>query len=228
MPLVIPVREEFSFANFLSDGNDAALAGLKGLIVGDNDNDAYIYLWGKSGVGVSHLLQATCQEASEQGLSAIYLPMTEIMALDPQLLINMESVALVCIDDIERVVGSSTWQEALFHLFNRIKQNRTALVVAGHQVPSQCGIELQDLVSRLASGVTYQIRELSDAGKQALLKQRGRRVGLELSDEVCRYLLNRAERGVPGLLQILERLDRNALSSRRKITIPFVRDIMGW
>jgi len=228
IPLVIPPREEFSFSNFVPGENSAVIAALKALSRPASVTNSFVYLWGNGGVGLSHLLQATCQYAAERQRATIYLPMRELLSFDPQVLVGIESMALVCIDDIDQIATSHAWQEAVFHLFNRMAQQQSALVVTGPAVPQHCGLSLADLVSRLASGIIYQVHEPSDIEKQELIRQRGRELGLELSAEVCRYLLNRVERSVPGLLKILQQLDREALSSRRNITIPFIRETMGW
>jgi len=226
LPLNIKIREEYTFANYVPDNNSAVVDSLKNQL--SNKDGSYIYLWGKAGVGLSHLLQAACQEATEKGGSAIYLPMQELINLDPNILKGMDELDLVCIDDIELIGNNKPWQEAMFFLFNRLQQNNGALLVAANAIPQQVGIKLQDLVSRLASGVIYQVQALSEEGKRVLLQRRAKDSGLELADEATQYILNRAERGVPRLLEILAVLDEVSLASHRKLTIPFIKETMDW
>ena len=226
LPLNIKIRKDDTFANFVEDGNQHVVSGLKNQLT--NSGEPYIYLWGTSGVGLSHLLQAACQHASEKGATSIYLPMTEVVNFNPDLLKGIETLDLVCIDDIQLIHNLKSWQEAIFFLFNQLQQNNGVLLIAANSTPQQIGIELPDLVSRLASGMIYQVQALSDNGKKILLQQRAKEMGLELSEESALYILSRAERSVIRLIEILSRLDKASLSSHRRLTIPFIKEIMGW
>lgn len=226
LPLGIKIREDYSLDNYLPDGNEAVVAGLQSQL--SQSGAPFIYLWGKSGSGLSHLLQGACQQASARGATSIYLPMSQLLDLDLEMLQGVETLNLICIDDLHLIAGNSEWQNALFHLFNRLNQSGAALLTAAHTIPQDCGLELEDLVSRLASGVIYQVQELSDSGKIRLLEQRARQSGLTLSVEASQYILNRADRGVASLLEVFGRLDRASLSSGRKLTVPFIKKIMDW
>lgn len=226
LPLNIKIRKEYSLANYIPDTNAVMISSLKNQLKGSGES--CIYLWGRPGAGLSHLLQAACQSATENSATAIYLPMEELIELSPEMLKGIELLNLVCIDNIELMSKNPAWEEAVFHLFNQLQENQGSLLVAANATPQEIGIELADLVSRLASGVVYHVNILSDQGKKMLLQQRAKEVGLQLTEEATQYVLNRAERGVERLLEILARLDKASLSSGRKLTIPFIKETMGW
>ncbi len=83
--------------------------------------DAVLYIWGSAGVGRSHLLQAACSRVEERGGRALYLPLAELSEYDPNVLDDVEACDLLCLDDIQAVVGQARWEEALFHAFNRLR-----------------------------------------------------------------------------------------------------------
>lgn len=226
LPLNLGVREEFSFENFVTENNGAVIQSLIQQL--SPEGEPYIYLWGKPGSGCSHLLQAACQRASEQGGTSIYLPMDQLIDLDAGLLEGVETVDLVCLDHIDSIVGNDAWEEGVFHLFNRIKDQQGYLLVAANNSAQASAIQLADLKSRLASGVIYKVQSLEDEGKLDLLKQRAKNKGLLLSSDSAQFILNRAERDVEGLLDMLEQLDKNSLSHGRKLTIPFIKAVMDW
>jgi DnaA family protein len=85
---------------------------------------------------------------------------------------------------------------------------------------------LPDLASRLASGAAFRLRELDDAGKIAALQQRALRRGFEMPDAVAGYLLGRYARDTHSLFALLERLDHASLEAKRRLTIPFVRELL--
>ena len=98
LPLNIKIRKDDTFANFVEDGNQHVVSGLKNQLT--ISGEPYIYLWGTSGVGLSHLLQAACQRASEKGATSIYLPMKEVVNFNPDLLKGIETPADVIVANI--------------------------------------------------------------------------------------------------------------------------------
>lgn len=188
--------------------------------------DRFLYLWGPIGSGCSHLLQGACHFASEQGRSAMYLPLAQIHNRGPALLHSLERLDLVCLDDIQAVAANKLWEEALFHLYNRIREGvRTYCIIASQQTPKNSGIRLADLQSRLAWGVTYQVHPLSDEDKLKALNLRAKMRGLELPLEVGHYILRRAARNMGELYQLLEKLDAASMAAQRRLTIPFIKSL---
>jgi DnaA family protein len=88
-------------------------------------------------------------------------------------------------------------------------------------------LTLPDLTSRLGWGPVFQLATLSDRDKRAALQMRARRRGLELGNEVAEYLLRRYPRDMDSLFSLLNQLDRASLVAQRRLTIPFVRELLG-
>lgn len=221
LPLSLQLRDDLTFGNFIAESNSAVLSQLQSLIAGVGEQ--FIFLWGKAGSGRSHLLQACCNEATQMGLSSVYLSVAEIHQLSPEFFEGLETINVVCIDDIDDIAGHTDWEEALFHLYNRIRDAGSRLVIAGNVAPTRLPIQLPDLVSRLAWGLVYQINELSDEGKVLALQMRAKERGFNLPVEVGNFLINRCARDMKALSNILDKLDTASLSAQRKITIPFVK-----
>jgi len=224
--LTLPLRlqDEATFVNFFAGSNQPLINYLKKLIHDRNEN--YIYLWGHSGVGCTHLLKACCQYVQEQGRTAAYLPMSLFKNLSPSVFGTLEVVSLVCLDDIQAIAGDHQWEEVIFHFYNRIQASGNQLFIAGHAVPRDLNIHLPDLASRLINGVVFQVQELSDEEKVEALQMRAKLRGLNLSAEVLHFLLNRFPRDLSALFATLEQLERASLMAQRKLTIPFVKDVL--
>ncbi|HAT9206460.1 TPA: DnaA regulatory inactivator Hda [Legionella pneumophila subsp. pneumophila] len=188
--------------------------------------DRLLYLWGPKGSGKSHLLQACCQ-AINLTQSAIYLPLAFLKEWGPQSIEGLEDQTLICIDDINTIANDSTWEEALFHLYNKIKDSeRSLLIISGNQPPIKCDIKLADLRSRLSWGLVIQLNELNDDEKINTLKMRAAKRGFELPESVGHFLLNRCSRNMHDLYELLNQLDDASWEAHRKITIPFVKNIL--
>ena len=223
LPLRINLREETTFTNFCVGENRALFQALNELLKGSDGS--FIYLWGESGVGRTHLLQACCHAMKEPSFEMMYLPL-KTPQLTPLVLQELEKKRLVCIDDIDTVLGSRDWEEALLHFYNRAREFQVKLVMAGDRIPLRLNCELADLMSRLSCGLVFQVVGLSDAEKIAALQIRARDRGFELSDEIGQFLLHRYPRDMTVLFQLLDKLDRASLAAKRKLTIPFVKHVL--
>ncbi|WP_447895837.1 DnaA regulatory inactivator Hda [Vreelandella sp. GE22] len=227
LPLGVGLRDDATFSNyFASSANASLLTSLTRQL--EPDAEPFLYLWGAPGSGRSHLLQAACHAASDSDKRALYLPLEDLGHFPPLMLEDIERLDLVAIDDLECVVGRKRWEEALFHAFNRLRDANKGLIIAASAPPRQLNVALSDLASRLSFGVTYHLPPLDDADRLEALKLRAKARGLELPDDVARYILHRGPRELGELCAALDTLDQASLSAKRKLTIPFVKSALGW
>ncbi len=226
LPLHFPVREELTFDNFVVGKNRAITEQL--FQCEELEPGQFVYLWGELGVGCSHLLQACCHQAGKKSRTSMYLPLDELIQFDASVIEGIESVDLVCVDHIDAIAGHHHWETALFHLFNRLLDSGSGLVVAAANPVRLLNISLADLASRLSACLIYQVVALDDDDLLPLLQQRARSKGIELNAEVGQFIINRCRRSVPALLDVLEQLDHNALSAGRRVTVPFIKKVMQW
>ena len=217
LPLAMRLNDSATFDNYFAAGNETVLHDLQTI------SQQFIYLWGTSGTGKTHLLQAACHAA---GSGSAYLPLGD-EAIVPEMLDGMEQLALICLDNVDVIVGDVAWETALFHLFNRVRDLDHRLIVSASMSPTALPLQLADLKSRFSWGVSYQLTELSDKNKVLAMQERAHRRGMHLPAEVAEYLLKRYPRDMVSLFELIERLDEGSLVAQRKITIPFVRELLG-
>ena len=130
---------------------------------------------------------------------------------------------LVVADDVERL--DATGQIALFNAINAARDAGGTVLAAGNAPPAQLALR-EDLKSRLAWGLVYQVKPLTDAEKALTLHGEAARRGLKLSDEVVWYLLTHVRRDLRSLIALLDRIDRASLEQRRAVTLPLVRELI--
>lgn len=225
--LILPIQppDAHYFENFYIGQNAILLNCLQqfSLKIGE----PYLYIWGNPGAGCTHLLQACCHAAQQQGFSVAYLPLSTLKNNSSEILRGLESADIVCIDELDSIVDDSIWQESLFHFYNRLQEQSRYLLIAAKNVPNQLNLSLPDLISRLSSGVLFQVRELNDVERLMALQQRADSRGLELSEEIGQFLLQRLPRDSQALFSALTQLDKASLSLKRKLTIPLVKTILN-
>lgn len=132
--------------------------------------------------------------------------------------------ALVIADDVQSLGPEE--QQQLFADLDAARNGRGAVLAAGDASPAQLALR-DDLRSRLAWGLVYQLRPLSDDDKARHLRAEAERRGLRLADDVVRYLLTRLPRDLARLNATLDLLDRYSLSRQRHITLPLVREVLA-
>ena len=143
------------------------------------------------------------------------------------MLAGWEVAGLLCLDDVQRVIGDDAWELALFGLFQAMTESGGTLVVAADSSPVNSGFRLPDLASRLASGPVYQLKPLGEAERLVALQQRASGRGFELPAETGHWLLRRFPRDLASLFTLLDTLDIASLAAGRRLTIPFVRAELG-
>jgi DnaA family protein len=229
LALNLRLRDASSFENYFVARNREAVERLQQAVrsLGDTPHApaSWLYLWGESGTGKTHLLEAACRAAQEQGYAPLYVPLAEKAGFSTALLEDVEQVPLVCVDDVDAIAGDTTWEAALFALYEHLRAHGGMLVLAASNSPAAIGLQLADLATRLAAGLVYQLQPLSDAEKISALRLRAQRRGLEMTEEVARYLLTRFPRDLHSLFALLDRLDSATLAAQRRLTIPFLRDL---
>lgn len=228
LTLSLLLRDDATFDSFYETAKQAeVLANLKHIFA--DHSEWFFYVWGGSGAGKSHLLQATCHAAFLQNQRALYFPLQELDNIDPSALDDLDELDLICLDDVQNLLAYPAWQESLFGLFNRLKdEGHKRLLIASDRAPRELMPCLPDLQSRLASGVIYHLHELSDEEKQKALQMRAFGRGLVLSDELAQFLMKRCKRNMHDLFSLLDKLDNESLRAQRKLTIPFVKAVLDW
>lgn len=223
LPLALRWPRRQRFEHFHAGSNAAAVAAVRELAT--VPGTPWLYLSGTAGSGKSHLLMAACQAASEAGRIVQYLPLASI----GQRAAAIRGVAgseLLALDDLGAIAGDREAEHALFDVYNQSKADGLTMLFAAEAIPTQLGLGLPDLRSRLGACQQAVLKPLDDEERRAVLKGQASGRGIELDDTVLDWLFARYARDLGALLDLLERLDKASLAARRRITVPFLRDFL--
>lgn len=223
IPLQLMPRRDSRFENYISGPNNAVVEALKHL---PDEPGSVVFLFGAQGSGKTHLLNALCHETRERQGRAFYLALKRLPQDAVASLQGLEELDLVCVDDLHVIAGNNVWEEALFHCFNRIRENNGRLLVSSQKRLSALDLGLPDLASRLAWGVGLQLLPLEDHDKLAVINLHSNALGFDLPEDVQQYLLKRQNRSLAALIETVENLHQAALTHKRRITVPLAREVL--
>lgn len=226
LPLALQLRDDATFDNFFAADNQLLVDQLRQFL---SNEEHYLFLYGTEGSGRSHLLQSLCHSAQDQDISAVYFPLQDCKDYPPeQLFDGLEAVDLICLDDVDAILGDDAWEQALFNLFNRLQACGGKLLVSANSAVRELPLSLPDLASRLSWGSVFKVNSLTEAQLVALIIFRAELRGLELSEDVAQFIYNRCQRDTQALIAVLDRLDKASLQQQRRLTIPFIKTALAW
>lgn len=215
LPLAVQLRDTASFDSYFRGPNAEAVAALREL-------REPVLIYGSVGSGRTHLLQAACRVHG-----GAYLPLAALAAIGPEVLDGYAAAAAVFIDDVDAVGTRRDWCWALLRLLDRLRSDGRRYALAAAAGPERLDLAVPDLRTRLAQCAVIGLRPLDDAQRAELLRLRAHQRGLELPEEVARWLLRTLPRDTGSLLDALDALDRGALTAKRRLTLPLAQSLLG-
>ena len=223
LPLALRFPPDQRVATFV-DAPDGALAQLEALAA-DGGAD-WLYVSGPAGTGKTHLLIAACALAQEHARRPVYLSLATAAGRVSDALQGLDGLDLVALDDLDAIAGRRDDEVALFDFHNRARSAGVAVFYAAAARPDGLALTLPDLRSRLGQCTGIVLAPLDDEGRREVLRQRAQRRGLAVDDAALDWLLRRVGRDLGSLTQLFDRLDHAALAAQRRLTVPFLRQVL--
>lgn len=227
----------YHFDNFfVSEGNEAAWLAAKKVCRDGFDFGENLFFYGEPGCGKSHLLQAIGNELALENLNSSIklLPCKRIRerfvgVLNGErelfeLIRRYESSNALLIDDIEEISFSTLIQEALFHLYNHFREEQKPIVATGRNFPSTITGISSHLTTRLGWGMAVGIGSPDERTRKQVLERLASEKKLSLSEKEYDYILNHFPRDYPTLRLTIETINSYSLLTRRKVTIPLIKE----
>ena len=222
-----PVQFEFqsteTFDAFYSGVNEEVVAHLQHIFI---SHEVQIFLWGREGSGKSHLLKAACHKANYLKKTAFYFSLDSENLPPYTMLHGLENLDLVCFDNIEQIAGNADWEKAFVYFFNMHRENNKLLILSASCSPKYLAMQVSDLKTRMAWGLTLKLKSLSDEQRLNALIYKADVLGFEIPANVGKFLLIRYARDLPSIWRLLNKIEQATLIAQRKLTIPFLKQIM--
>ena len=222
LALPLKLQDHAVFESFWPAGNEALIDFLTSIT--ENGEGPGGWLWGAAASGKTHLLQAVCEHPGDH---AVYLPLRDFVAVGPAILEGLASRQFICLDDVDVVAGDADWELGLFNLYNQVSDADGVLIVSACATPRACKFSLADLASRFSRLPAFHVHTLDEVELISALQLRARHRGLDLPLETANFLLTRMKRDMASLYALLDKLDSAALRAKRRLTVPFVKEVLG-
>ncbi len=203
---------KYKFENFVvGQQNRMAVAGAKAASLGPESKVNPLFIYGKSGLGKTHLLHAIAHEmvAREPGIRIDYVT---AQAFAEQFVLALQSgkidafrrlqrnVDVWLVDDIQFIAGKDKTQEELFHTFNTLQQSGKQIILCSDRPPMELFLMDERLRSRFESGLVVDIQEPDTETRAAILLTKASQDDLDLPMEVAILLAD----AVRGNVRVLE------------------------
>ncbi len=201
--------------NFVIGRNAEVIDVLRTFVAG-TATERFVYLWGELGAGKTHLLRAIVSSFTSG--KAVYRLCEEGMGFGAAPDCN-----LLLVDNVQRLTDSG--QVSLFNVYNEMRAGSGMLIVTGDTAPAELKVR-DDLKTRLAWGLAYQLHALNEEETAAALKRHAHARGMFLSDEVMNYLFAHWKRDLPSMLAALEKLDHYSMETKRAISVPLLKQAL--
>lgn len=224
LPLALRWPRRQRFEHFHPGDNAVAVEAVR--VAAIDPSAPWVFMAGPQGSGRTHLLIAACQAAIDAGRTAQYLPLASLRGSRAVAIRGMAGSDVLAIDDIDAIGGDGEAEHALFDTFNRYRAEGCTLLFAAQAAPVALEIALPDLRSRLGSLTQAVLKPLADAERRSVLRDQAGARGIELDDVVLDWLFAHHARDLGTLLDLLDTLDRASLAAQRRVTVPFLRNLL--
>lgn len=208
-------QSQQNFENFYPAENQNVIDAIKVFLAAESFGCFYLY--GQSGSGKTHLLNSICSHEKQASYLDLADPDQELEALSSE-----QQLDCLVLDNFQMIGGA---ESTMLLIYETLKQSPGKLFIASTMPPKALNLKLRDLESRLLAGQVFELKLLNDEDKAAALKHRAELRGFELSDEVLNYIINRYPRDFKTLFGLLDKFDDASLSSQRKLTVPFIKQL---
>lgn len=216
------LRDRASFESFLPGPNAIALTQIVALA--EQQRPGLVWVCGPEGSGKTHLLQALCARVGSAGA---YVPLPQLEGYGAAALGDWQGARWLCLDDIAPMVGRIEWERELFSVYRDCEERGASLLLAAREAPGQLPFALPDLASRCAAGHRLALQALDEEQQCQALRLRAQVRGFDLPEETAHYLQRRLPRDMSSLFALLDELDAAALAAQRRLTVPFIRDVLA-
>lgn len=221
IPLTFKQNSVQTFSEFKVGKNSVLIDSLHSFA---QSGESLFYLWGESGAGKSHILQAFINRLSIENQTAVILNLDDLRNRNSISLVEMFDY--ICIDSAEIIAGDALLEESLFCWINEVRQAHKKILIAGQLSNKSDVWQLPDLCSRIQSGRTYELIPLDRDEVLFIFNKLAQKKGIVIDQKVIAFLEKNCPMNLSFLSILLDKLDKITLVEKKQVTIPLLKKIL--
>lgn len=205
------LNSKYTLDNFvIGSNNDLAVAAAKSIINKPGTSYNPFFLYGGSGLGKTHLVQAIGNEILKKhpDYKVLYTPIADFYAdfvdsvmkgKGKEFSNKFRSLDVLIIDDFQFIVGKDKSQEEFFNIFNNLHQSNKQIIVTSDRLPSQIKTVDERLANRLTWAGAFDLQLPKFEDKCAILRSKANLTGAEIEDEAIEYIAENVNTNIRDL-----------------------------
>lgn len=205
------LNSKYTLDNFVvGSNNDLAVAAAKNIINSPGTNYNPFFLYGGSGLGKTHLVQAIGNEILKKhpDFKILYTPVSDFYADFVDSVLKKKgkdfndkfrSIDVLIIDDFQLIVNKEKSQEEFFNIFNNLHQLDKQIIVTSDRLPSQIKTVDERLANRLTWAGAFDLQLPKFEDKCAILRSKADSIGAEIEDEAIEYIAENVNTNIRDL-----------------------------
>ena len=204
-------KYDFTFDTFIV-GSSNKFAYAASQAVAATPGQAYnpLFIYGNSGLGKTHLLNAICTEIKKNNPDAkiIYTGGEDftnelILSIEkktmPDFHNKYRTIDVLLVDDIQFIAGKASTQEEFFHTFNALIQDNKQIVLTSDRPPKEISLLEDRIKTRFEWGLLADIQPPDIETRIAIIKRKAALMSFELPDEIVQYIAEKIKNNVRQL-----------------------------
>lgn len=200
----LDVRQDASLDDFFGAGYSPIINAIDALC---QDKLGELFIIGDLGVGKTHLAIAILNHYTQQNPNAVCLSLSEVInnGDDVMILMGLEAFDLIILDDIQTVCGHTSWEESLFHLINRAREQQKHLIFIADNPSIELPITLPDLKTRLSIPPALRLPMGDDIDdRTAIIHAILRRKNWRLPEDILQHLIQKGPQNAKDIVSVLD------------------------
>ena len=232
-------NSDYTFENFIV-GSSNKFAHSACIAVARNNTCEYnpLFIYGPSGLGKTHLLNAIINELSENNpqVSIIYIKgdqftnqMIESIAAGTQSEFRKKyrKADVLLIDDIQFIAGKESTQEEFFHTFNELYEDNKQIIMTSDRPPKDIKTLEDRLKTRFESGLIADIQPPDFELRIAILKNKSKKMNVRIPDSVLTFIAENLKNNIRQLEGAIKRICARSFLSGEPIEIDMAKDCLA-
>lgn len=233
------LNPRYTFENYCSSESNKIAVTIAESIAKNPNNNPFnpLFVFGPTGVGKTHLIQAIGIRIKEQNPEnrVLYVTARLFMSQYTTAILKGEnnkffnfyqSIHTLIIDDVQDLSGKQSTQNTLYHIFNHLYLNNRQIIFSSDRAPAEMDGFEERLLGRFKCGMSVSLEKPDKDLRRNVLKLKARQDGIELDDEIIEYIAGNVTDSIRELEGIMVSLVAHATILNKPITLDLAKIVV--